>query len=79
MRPLITRQNLWVYPIFAGTGGTFGYWLEGVGQRQKAILGERRDKLLEKRARQAEREGRGLSIGREGEEDVGGVGEVVRA
>lgn len=58
MRPLFNKQSLWVWPVFGGVGGSFGYWLEGVGNRQKAILAERRDKLLEKRARQAAREGR---------------------
>jgi len=73
MRPLFNKQSLWVWPIFGGSGAAFGYWLEGVGQRQKDILGERRDRLLEKRARQAER---GLTIG---SEDVGAVNEAVNA
>ena len=80
MRPLFNRQSLWVWPIFGGSGAVFGYWLEGVGQRQKDILGERRNRLLEKRARQAEG---GLTVGSEGvgegRRDVGGVGEVVQA
>ena len=83
MRPLFNRQSLWVWPIFGGAGASFGYWLEGVGARQKAILGERRDRLLEKRTRQAQREAAGLSVGSEGvgggREDVGGIGEVVNA
>jgi len=73
MRPLFNKQSLWVWPIFGGSGAAFGYWLEGVGQRQKDILGERRDRLLEKRARQAER---GLTVG---SEDVGAVNEAVNA
>lgn len=56
MRPFFNKESLWVYPIFAGTGGAFGYWLMGVEQRQQAILGARRMSLLEKRARRAERE-----------------------
>jgi len=56
MRPLFNRESLWVYPVFAGIGGSFGYWLMGVEQRQYQILADRRDTLLEKRARRKERE-----------------------
>jgi len=56
MRPLFNKESLWVWPLFAGVGGSFGYWLQGVDQRQQAILGARRTSLLEKRARRAERE-----------------------
>jgi hypothetical protein len=56
MRPLFTRQSLWVYPVFGGAGASFGYWLDSVGTRQKEILAARRDSLLEKRARRAKRE-----------------------
>lgn len=62
MRPLFARQSLYVYPIYASIGGAFGYWLTGVEQRQLKLLTDRRDRLLEKRRRQAEREG-GLNIG----------------
>ncbi|ODH53028.1 hypothetical protein GX48_00897 [Paracoccidioides brasiliensis] len=56
MRPLFQKQTLWVYPLFATVGGSFGYWLEGVDKRQLAILAERKQSLLEKRQRRAERE-----------------------
>jgi len=56
MRPFFNKESLWVYPVFAGTGASFGYWLQGVDQRQQAILGARRQSLLEKRARRAQRE-----------------------
>jgi hypothetical protein len=56
MRPFFNKESLWVYPIFAGTGASFGYWLQGVDERQQAVLGKRRTTLLEKRARRAERE-----------------------
>jgi hypothetical protein len=56
MRPLFLRQSLWVYPLFAGVGASFGYWLEGVDQRQTAILEERKKAILEKRARRKEKE-----------------------
>lgn len=56
MRPFFNKESLWVYPIFAGTGASFGYWLSGVDARQQAILAARRTSLLEKRARRAERE-----------------------
>ncbi|QSS60860.1 hypothetical protein I7I51_05665 [Histoplasma capsulatum] len=51
MRPLFQKQALWVYPLFATVGGSFGYWLEGVDKRQMAILAERKRSLLEKRQR----------------------------
>jgi hypothetical protein len=51
MRPLFNKESLWVYPIFAGIGGSFGYWLTGVEYRQHKLLADRRDALLEKRAR----------------------------
>ena len=56
MRPLFNRESLWVYPIYAGIGGSFGYWLMGVEHRQFKLLADRRDTLLEKRARRKERE-----------------------
>jgi len=56
MRPFFNTGSLWAYPLFAGVGGSFGYWLTGVEQRQQAILAARRTSLLEKRARRAERE-----------------------
>lgn len=57
MRPFFNKQSLWAYPVFAAAGGSFGYWLTGVSQRQNNILAERRNNLLEKRRRRAEREG----------------------
>ena len=57
MRPLFNKESLWVYPVYAGLGGGVGYWLMGVEQRQTSYLKERRDSLLEKRRRRAEREG----------------------
>lgn len=56
MRPLFNRESLWVYPVYAGIGGSFGYWLMGVEHRQFKYLADRRDTLLEKRARRKERE-----------------------
>lgn len=56
MRPLFNRESLWVYPVFAGIGGSFGYWLMGVEQRQYQMLADRRDALLEKRARRKARD-----------------------
>ncbi|KAI9883489.1 MAG: hypothetical protein M1823_004735 [Watsoniomyces obsoletus] len=56
MRPLFNRESLWAYPLFGGIGGSFGYWLLGVENRQMNILGERRNRLIEKRRRRAERE-----------------------
>ncbi|KAL1798017.1 hypothetical protein ACET3X_004623 [Alternaria dauci] len=56
MRPLFNKESLWVYPIYAGAGGSFGYWLTGVEQRQFRLLSDRRDALIEKRQRRKERE-----------------------
>lgn len=61
LRPLFNKESLWAYPLFAATGGSFGYWLTGVEQRQSDILYERRDSLLEKRRRRAEREATSLA------------------
>ncbi|KFY61930.1 hypothetical protein V496_04777 [Pseudogymnoascus sp. VKM F-4515 (FW-2607)] len=59
MRPFFSKQSLIGYPIFAGVGGSFGYWLSGVEERQHTILAARRTSLLEKRQRRAEREAAG--------------------
>ena len=56
MRPILQRQALWAYPMYAGIGGAFGYWLTGVEDSQMRILGETRDRLLEKRRRRSERD-----------------------
>lgn len=56
-RPLLLKETLWVYPVFAGVGGSFGYWLQGVETRQLKILAQRRDAILAKRRRRDEREG----------------------
>ncbi|KAL1953272.1 hypothetical protein VTO42DRAFT_3334 [Malbranchea cinnamomea] len=58
MRPLFNKESLWVYPLFATVGGSFGYWLEGVESRQLKMLAERKEMLLEKRKRRAECEAR---------------------
>ena len=63
MRPLFNKESLWVYPIFAAAGGSFGYWLTGVQLRQNAILAERKNNLLAKRRRRAEREGTSVEAG----------------
>lgn len=56
MRPFFNTGSLWGYPLFAGCGAGFGYWMDGVDMRQQAILNARKTSLLEKRARRAERE-----------------------
>lgn len=58
MRPFFTRQGAWAYPFYAAVGGSFGYWLQGVSERQDRLLQERKYQLLEKRRRRAEKEGR---------------------
>ncbi|KAK6077283.1 NADH2 dehydrogenase subunit 14K [Seiridium cupressi] len=61
MRPAFNRSSLWVYPIFAGVGGSFGYWLQGVDERQNATLEDRKAAILEKRAKRAAREADAIS------------------
>ena len=56
MRPFFNKESLWAYPLFAAAGGSFGYWMSGVEERQTKILTDRRDRLLEKRRRRADRE-----------------------
>ncbi|KAM0328561.1 hypothetical protein ACHAQA_004969 [Verticillium albo-atrum] len=56
MRPFFTRKTLWPYPFYTAGGAAFGYWLQGVDDRQTATLTERKAVLLEKRARRAEKE-----------------------
>ncbi|KAI9721132.1 MAG: hypothetical protein M1828_005238 [Chrysothrix sp. TS-e1954] len=55
MRPLFNRGSLWAYPLYAGVGGSVGYWLIGVEERQEKFLTDKRDSLLAKRRRLAER------------------------
>lgn len=64
MRPILAKESLWVYPLFAGVGGSFGYWLQGVESRQLKMLAQRREAILEKRRRRDQREG--ISQGEEG-------------
>lgn len=56
MRPFFQRGTLWVYPLFASIGGSFGYWLNGVEERQVKLLQQRKEIIVEKRRRRAERE-----------------------
>ncbi|KAF4986979.1 hypothetical protein FDECE_15665 [Fusarium decemcellulare] len=56
MRPFFNKSSLWAYPVYAAGGASFGYWLQGVDDRQTATLSERKAILLEKRARKAQRD-----------------------
>ena len=56
MRPFFQRGSLWVYTLFAGVGGSFGYWMKGVEDRQMKMLQQRKEIIIEKRRRRAERE-----------------------
>ena len=60
MRPF--HHQLWAYGIYGGLGASFGYWLQGVEDKQMHYLHETRDRLIDKRRRRAEREG-GLNVG----------------
>ena len=61
MRPLLTWSNAWAYPFYGAIGGSFGYWLQGVAERQDKVLDDRKRRLLEKRQRRAEREAKEIS------------------
>lgn len=50
------RSALWGYPVFATCGAGFGYWIQGVDEKQVSIIEERKQIILEKRARRAARE-----------------------
>ena len=67
MRPFFNKSSLWVYPIYAAGGGSFGYWLQGVDERQRAVLSDRKAFLLEKRRRKAERDAATAAEAQEGE------------
>lgn len=56
MRPFFNKSSLWAYPAYALGGASFGYWLQGVDDKQTAMLAERKNNLLEKRARKAQRD-----------------------
>lgn len=56
MRPWFNKGSLWAYPVFAGCGASFGYWLQTVDEKQTAVLTERKESILAKRARRAARE-----------------------
>ncbi|KAH8733645.1 hypothetical protein BGZ61DRAFT_528909 [Ilyonectria robusta] len=56
MRPFFNKSSLWAYPVYAAGGASFGYWLQGVDDRQTATLTERKAFLIEKRARKAQRD-----------------------
>jgi hypothetical protein len=56
MRPFFNKESLWVYPMYALGGASFGYWLQGVDDRQTATLNDRKTLLLEKRANKAKKD-----------------------
>lgn len=49
MRPFFARETIHGYPIFMAAGGAFGYFLQGINERQSNVLEERKKALLEKR------------------------------
>ncbi|KAK3398984.1 NADH:ubiquinone oxidoreductase 10.4kD subunit [Sordaria brevicollis] len=55
-RPIFSRNTLWGYPVFATIGASFGYWVQGVEVKQEALLQERKQAILEKRARRKARQ-----------------------
>jgi hypothetical protein len=69
MRPF--HSMWWAYGIYGGLGASFGYWLQGVEERQMRYLRETRDRLLEKRKRRAEREGVTFERGAESRSQIG--------
>ncbi|EQL01027.1 hypothetical protein G6O67_002948 [Ophiocordyceps sinensis] len=56
MRPFFNKESLWAYPAYALGGASFGHWLQGVDDRQTAMLDQRKAYLLEKRAKKAEKD-----------------------
>jgi len=56
MRPFFNRKSLWAYPLFGGVGASFGYWLQSIDEKQTKMLEERKQAILEKRARRAQRQ-----------------------
>jgi hypothetical protein len=56
MRPVLAKGQLWTYPAYAAGGASFGYWLQGVDDKQTEMLNERKSLLIEKRKRKAERD-----------------------
>ena len=64
MRPFFQNNaSLVWYPVFGTIGASFGWWLNGVEQRQVALLQQRKSILIEKRKRRAEREAAGGESG----------------
>lgn len=59
MRPFFQRGALIWYPVFGSIGASFGWWMTGVEQRQLQLLNQRKNLLMEKRKRRAEREAAG--------------------
>ena len=60
MRPFVSKNaDILLYPLYGGVGASFGWWLQGVDERQKEILEQRKQSILEKRARRALREQEG--------------------
>ena len=55
-RPYFYKEGMWAYPFYGGIGASFGYWMLKVERNQAKILADRRERLLEKRARRAERD-----------------------
>ena len=72
MRPFFSTQNWLVYPIYGGLGASFGYWLQGVEDKQMRYLSEARERLTERRRRRAEREG-GLDAGSRAQKEEEGL------
>jgi hypothetical protein len=63
MRPFFQRGALIWYPVFGSIGASFGWWMTGVEQRQVQLLQQRKNILIEKRKRRAEREAAGEEPG----------------
>jgi len=53
MRPILQKQGAWAYPLYGTVGASFGYWLQGVDDRQTAVLAQRKLAIMEKRAKRA--------------------------
>lgn len=70
MRPF--HKQPWAYGIYGAIGASFGYYLQGVDDKQMTYLRETRDRLIEKRQRRAERDG-APNIGTQFQRDQEGI------
>ncbi|KAI9894124.1 MAG: hypothetical protein M1814_004895 [Vezdaea aestivalis] len=67
MRSFWSREMMIAYPCFTAIGAAFGYWMQGVDERQMKLLMDRKELLLAKRQRRTDRESKETAETRVGE------------